>query len=288
MMEREIIVAKEAGFCAGVKRAVQLANDSLEKEPGKALCSLGPLIHNPSVIEALGKKGMSVLSSSLGEEEIATLPKNAKLLVRAHGVPKEQYALLNDHALDILDGTCPHVIAIRRIIERAAEEGEPVVILGDKGHAEVTGLMSFAKEGTVVSSVPEVASLNFTKPFTVVCQSTLDNSTFEAVTKAILEKFPFVKIHNTRCQATEKRQKEALSLCEICDAMVVIGGIGSANSNRLAEICRGSGKATFFVTDPANWEPKELAPFRRIGVTAGASTPQSDIDLILAKLKSLI
>lgn len=287
-MEREIIVAKEAGFCAGVKRAVQLANDTLEKEPNKALCSLGPLIHNPSVIEALAKKGMSVLSSSLDEKTISELPNNAKLLVRAHGVSKEQYELLRDHKLDILDGTCPHVIAIRRIIERAANDSEPVVILGDKGHAEVTGLMSFAKEGTVVSSVEEAASLNFDKPFTVVCQSTLDSSTFEAVVKEIQKNYPSAKIHNTRCQATEKRQKEALSLCDACDAMVVIGGIGSANSNRLAEICKSSGKATFFVTDPANWEPYELKPYRRIGVTAGASTPQSDIDLILGKLKGLI
>jgi len=287
-MEREIIVAKEAGFCAGVKRAVQLANDTLEKEPNKALCSLGPLIHNPSVIEALAKKGMSVLSSSLDEKTISELPNNAKLLVRAHGVSKEQYELLRDHKLDILDGTCPHVIAIRRIIERAANDNEPVVILGDKGHAEVTGLMSFAKEGTVVSSVEEAASLNFDKPFTVVCQSTLDSSTFEAVVKEIQKNYPSAKIHNTRCQATENRQKEALSLCDACDAMVVIGGIGSANSNRLAEICKSSGKATFFVTDPANWKPEELKPYRRIGVTAGASTPQSDIDLILGKLKGLI
>lgn len=287
-MEREIIVAKEAGFCAGVRRAVQLASDCLGNEPCKALCSLGPLIHNPSVIEELGRKGMRVLDPSLDEEAISKLPNNAKLLIRAHGVKKEQYDVLKKHALDILDGTCPHVIAIRKIIERAAKEGEPVVILGDKGHAEVTGLMSFAKEGIVVSSVTEVASLNLTKPFTVVCQSTLDSSTFESVTKEILRKYPFAKIFNTRCQATEKRQKEALSLCENCDAMVVIGGIGSANSNRLAEICRGSGKATFFVTDPPNWEPKELGPYRRIGVTAGASTPQSDIDLILSKLKSLI
>ena len=287
-MEREIIVAREAGFCAGVKRAVQLANDTLEKEPNKALCSLGPLIHNPSVIEALAKKGMSVLSSSLDEKAISELPNNAKLLVRAHGVSKEQYELLRDHKLDILDGTCPHVIAIRRIIERAANDNEPVVILGDKGHAEVTGLMSFAKEGTVVSSVEEAASLNFDKPFTVVCQSTLDSSTFEAVVKEIQKNYPSAKIHNTRCQATEKLQKEALSLCDACDAMVVIGGIGSANSNRLAEICKSSGKATFFVTDPANWEPDELKPYRRIGVTAGASTPQSDIDLIIGKLKDLI
>ncbi|MBR6462011.1 4-hydroxy-3-methylbut-2-enyl diphosphate reductase [bacterium] len=288
MMEREIIVAKEAGFCAGVKRAVQLANDSLEKEPGKKLCSLGPLIHNPSVIDALAKKGMSVLSSSLDENAVKELPENVKLLVRAHGVSKEQYELLRSHDLDILDGTCPHVIAIRRIIERAAKEGEPVVILGDKGHAEVTGLMSFAKEGTVVSNVHEAADLKFDKPFTVVCQSTLDSSTFEAVKSEILKKFPDAKINNTRCLATEKRQKEALLLCSACDAMVVIGGIGSANSNRLAEICKSSGKATFFVTDPANWEPAELKPYRKIGVTAGASTPQSDIDLIISKLKDLI
>ena len=287
-MKREIVVAKEAGFCAGVRRAVQLANDSLEKESAKKLFSLGPLIHNPSVIEELEAKGMSVLSSSLDTEAVKELPKNAKLLVRAHGVSKEQYELLRSHDLDILDGTCPHVIAIRRIIERAAEEGEPVVILGDKGHAEVTGLLSFAKEGTVVSSVEEAADLKFDKPFTVVCQSTLDSSTFEAVKSEILKKYPFAKIRNTRCQATENRQKEALSLCDACDAMVVIGGKGSANSNRLAEICKSSGKATFFVTDPANWEPAELKPYRKIGVTAGASTPQSDIDLILSKLENLI
>lgn len=287
-MKREIIVAREAGFCAGVRRAVQLANDSLEKESAKKLFSLGPLIHNPSVIEELEAKGMSVLSSSLDTKAVKELPGNAKLLVRAHGVSKEQYELLKSNGLDILDGTCPHVIAIRRMIERAAEEGEPVVILGDKGHAEVTGLMSFAKEGTVVSSVEEAADLKFDRPFTVVCQSTLDSSTFEAVKSEILKKYPFAKIRNTRCQATEKRQKEALSLCGVCDAMIVIGGIGSANSNRLAEICKSSGKATFFVTDPANWEPAELKPYRKIGVTAGASTPQSDIDLIIGKLKDLI
>ncbi|MBR5901693.1 4-hydroxy-3-methylbut-2-enyl diphosphate reductase [bacterium] len=287
-MKREIIVAREAGFCAGVRRAVQLANDSLEKESGKKLFSLGPLIHNPSVIEELEAKGMSVLGPAAEEKELSGLPSNARLLIRAHGVTREQYDLLQKNGIDILDGTCPHVIAIRKIIERAASEGEPVVILGDKGHAEVTGLLSFAKDGTVVSSVEEAAALKFEKPFTVVCQSTLDSATFEAVKNEILKRFPFAKIRNTRCQATEKRQTEALALCGVCDAMIVIGGLGSANSNRLAEICKSSGKETFFVTDPKNWEPDDLRPYSKIGVTAGASTPQSDIDLILGKLRALV
>jgi 4-hydroxy-3-methylbut-2-enyl diphosphate reductase len=285
-MERKVIVAREAGFCRGVRRAVTLSEETLEKEKGRLLYSLGPLIHNPSVIGKLSDKGMRLLDSEFTDGELQALPKDSIILIRAHGIGKERRAALNACGREILDGTCPHVIAIQRIIEKAAADGDAVVILGDKGHAEVTGLLSYAKEGVVISSKEEVKELAPKGKLTVVSQSTLDSSTFEEVKAEILKRFPEAKIHNTRCDATEKRQREALELCSECEAMVVIGGKNSANSNRLAKIC-AEARPTFFVTDPENWDASELSNYQSIGVTAGASTPQSDIDLIVEKLRKL-
>lgn len=286
MSERQIVVAAQAGFCRGVKRAVGMALEAL-RNPGCALCSLGPLIHNPSVIADLEGRGLKVLPAVPSPEELAALAPDTALLIRAHGITARQRRELEAGGHPLLDGTCPHVIAIQRIVERAAAQGRQVLILGDRGHAEVMGLLSFAPEGEIISTPEEAEAFASDRPLSVVCQSTLDSAAFKAISGIILRKHPAAEIHNTRCDATEKRQDEAQALCGSCDAMVVIGGQNSANSNRLAEICRRSGRPTFFVTEPASFDPAPLGAFLRIGVTAGASTPQSDIDLVVARLESL-
>lgn len=284
-MKREIKLAKEAGFCRGVRRAVDLAEVALkEKTP---IYSLGPLIHNPSVISDLQKKGMKVLAPAPSIKDLEELPKASRLLIRAHGVSKELRERLEKSSLNLIDGTCPHVIGIQRKVAKAAAEGRQVIILGDKGHAEVLGLLGFTKEGVALSTVEEAQNFISARPLTVVSQSTLDKETFESVTKILRQRFPEAEIYDTRCDATEKRQSEAITLCAECEAMVVIGGLNSANSNRLAKLCFQSGKPTFFVTDLENFDPAPLSKFSKIGLTAGASTPQSDIERVLHALQTL-
>jgi (E)-4-hydroxy-3-methyl-but-2-enyl pyrophosphate reductase len=281
----KILLAEHAGFCWGVKRVVNLSWDLTAKE-SRPIFSYGPLIHNNAVIEKLVEKGITVMPTDDLGARLDALPDAAIVIIRAHGVPPNELNRFAERDIETVDGTCPHVIQIQKKVDQAFKAGRFVIIIGDKGHAEVTGLLGYCPErGCVVSSVADLDSCTDDMPITVVCQSTLDEETFAAVTAEITKRFSAVEIEDTRCNATTQRQNETISLCTKADVMVVIGGRNSANTNRLAQICRNQGKKTIHVETAEELDPSEFKHISSVGVTAGASTPDWIINQIVETLK---
>jgi 4-hydroxy-3-methylbut-2-enyl diphosphate reductase len=282
-----VLLAEHAGFCWGVKRVVNLCWDLVEKET-RPIYSHGPLIHNNAVIEKLKEKGIQVLQTEDLDRELESLPGNALVIIRAHGVPPEELQRFTAAGIETVDGTCPHVIQIQKKVADTFEQGRYILIIGDKGHAEVSGLLGYCPgRGAVISSVTDLDSCRADRPVTVICQSTLDEETFNEVTAAIKKLYTDVEIADTRCNATAQRQNETISMCEQADVMVVIGGRNSANTNRLAQICRGQGKRTIHVETACELDQDDFIQAETVGVTAGASTPDWIIEQVVEALRAL-
>jgi 4-hydroxy-3-methylbut-2-enyl diphosphate reductase len=268
-----VLLAETAGFCWGVKRVVSRALEEAERG-GRRIYTYGPLIHNSDMIARLEQAGVHMLSPDTTESGLAALPQNAAVVVRAHGIPPAESDRLCACGLEVIDGTCPHVVQIQRTVAQASRDGRTVVILGDKGHAEVIGLLGFCRgHGYVISDVGEVGALDIDGPLTVVAQSTLDEQHFVDLVRALSECFDDVDVRDTRCDATARTQAEALTLCSEADVMVVIGGLQSANTRRLAEICRAQGVTTHHIERAADLARIDFTDVATVGVTAGSSTP---------------
>lgn len=258
-------LARTAGFCMGVKLAIEKTLASVEQ--GQPVYTHGPLIHNRQAIELLEAKGV------LDIEQCPNAPPGIVLL-RAHGVPPAVEEALRARGQQIVDATCPHVVASQRRIERYAAQGYTIVLAGDKDHAEIAALRSRAgPRCLVISSLDEARALELTAPACLIAQTTFSTALYADIAAELRRKLPTLEVVNSICRATEERQAEALRLCREVDAMVVVGGRHSANSCRLAELCRQSGKPTFHVETAAELDPQALAAFRVVGLTAGASTP---------------
>ncbi len=273
----KILLADNAGFCWGVKRVVKLTDELIEKGE-KPIFTHGPLIHNRSVIKRLTKKGVRVLPENFE----GTIKKGNSIIIRAHGIPPEEKDRLERTGGKIVDGTCPHVVKIQKEVQKAYNSGSAVIILGDKGHAEVVGLMGFCPENCfIASSEKDVEKISTDLPVTVVVQSTLDEETFNILSGLIKKKFSDVKIINTRCDATTRRQNEAINLCKEVDLMIVIGGKDSANTNRLAKICADENVKTLHIETAAELETVDFKRVEAVGITAGASTPDWIIEEVV-------
>lgn len=274
-----IYLAETAGFCMGVKRAVNIALETA-KEKGKDIYTLGPLIHSPQTVERLQEKNIRVV------EDIAGLTSGT-IIIRAHGVGPEVREAIERSPLECRDATCPLVLRIRNIIEKYAKQGYTIVIVGDKGHAEVSALLGYAEgRGTVVEHVEDVKSVPKGK-VCVVAQSTQERQLFKKVVTKLKERGGEVKVHDTICDATTWRQEEVRALAARVDAMVVVGGKNSANTRRLAEISRGMGVKTFHIEEPGELTAEDLAGSEEVGVTAGASTPNWLIEKVIDRLEHL-
>ncbi len=275
----KVILAEKAGFCMGVRRAVDTCLTLAEKE--KDISTFGPLIHNPQVLEHLRQKGVRILEQI--PESI-----NGKVVIRAHGVPPQQKERLAGAGADVRDATCPRVQKVQAVIRKYAGQGYDTVIIGDKNHAEVVGLMGFAGSGVfVVSASDDLEGIAPSSPFIVVSQTTQDEETFLKLSGLIKECYPDCLIFNTICDSTHKRQDEVLSLGGKVDAIVVVGGRGSANTRRLGELARGMGKPVFLVESEHELDPAALAGFASVGVTAGASTPSWVIEKVVKALEEV-
>jgi len=274
-----IYLAETAGFCMGVKRAVNIALETA-KEKGKEIYTLGPLIHNPQTVEMLERKNVRVVDTIKGL-------KSGTVIVRAHGVGPEEREEIRRSPLECRDATCPLVLRIRNIIEKSANEGYTVVIVGDKGHAEVSALLGYAGgRGMVVEGVDDAADIPAGK-VCVVAQSTQERQLFEKAVKELRKKCEEVKVFDTVCDATTRRQEEVKALAKKVDTMVVVGGKESANTRRLAEISRGMGVRTLLVEEPAELKETDLLESANIGVTAGASTPNWVIEKVIDRIVHL-
>jgi (E)-4-hydroxy-3-methyl-but-2-enyl pyrophosphate reductase len=262
----KLIVARTAGFCMGVRRAVEMTLEAVDTCQ-KPICTFGPLIHNPQVLKLLGQKGIAV---------IETVPPRGcgTVLLRAHGVPPTVKAALETAGFRVVDATCPRVIKVQTIIRGHAAEGYGTIIVGDRNHPEVVGLLGYAGAcGYVVGSLEELADLPRLTRAIIVAQTTQNTLFYQGIKTWVGRHWPHYRVFDTICDSTEKRQTEVQQLAEVADAVVVVGGHNSGNTNRLAEIARQAGKPTQQVETEHELDFGALAGARSIAVSAGASTP---------------
>lgn len=266
----KVKVAKTAGFCMGVRRAMDIVLDAAysEKHKGSTVYTDGPLIHNPQVLDLLQEKGIKTL------KEGAVLDKN-RVVIRAHGITPTRQKEIESMGAKISDATCPHVMRVQNIIKKYSAQGYSTIIIGDDGHAEVVGLLGYANgRGYVVGSMEDIEQLPPMEKACIVAQTTQDKRLFQILTSRLKEKYAECKVFETICGSTHERQNEVINLCRTVDAMIVVGGRGSANTNRLVKICESEGVPTFHIETEAELDLKKLDNFEIVGVTAGASTPQ--------------
>ncbi|HID02028.1 MAG TPA: 4-hydroxy-3-methylbut-2-enyl diphosphate reductase [Desulfobacterales bacterium] len=221
----KVILAKTAGFCMGVRRAVDATMDLVKQGMGE-IHTLGPLIHNPQVLQYLREHGVDILTD-IPEKVSGTI------IIRAHGVPPLQEKKLVESGAMIKNATCPRVIKVQVIIKKYRQQDYFTVIIGDKNHAEVDGLLGHAdSRGIVVSNEEDVAALQISGPYIIVSQTTQDRASFARLSDMILEKFSDGRVFNTICDSTSKRQDEVRKLCGEVEAMIVVGGRSSANTGK--------------------------------------------------------
>jgi (E)-4-hydroxy-3-methyl-but-2-enyl pyrophosphate reductase len=279
----KILIAKTSGFCMGVRRAVEMVLDAPDQYT-KPIFTYGPLIHNPQVLNLLLSKDIKVL------DEIPDRGSGT-VLIRAHGVPPTAKQKLKEAAFNVIDATCPRVIKVQTIIRKHAKNNYAVIIIGDKNHPEVIGLLGYARDnGYVVGSMEELEALRAFDHAIIVSQTTQNARFLKSVINWAAETHPHYKIYNTICDSTERRQAEVQRLAEAVDAVIVVGGHNSGNTRRLAEIARQTGKPTYHIeseSELASMDTSVLASARHIGITAGASTPNWIIKKVYRALETL-
>ena len=274
----EVILAKTAGFCFGVKRAV----DTVYKEAGKKnVYTYGPIIHNSEVVNDLKKKGVEVINS---REELEALEEGT-VIIRSHGVAREIYDLIHEKGLELVDATCPFVRKIHKIVEKAGNDGDQVIIVGSEQHPEVQGIKGWCTgEVHIISDAEQFEGIDLNKPTTLVSQTTFNYKKFQDLVEILNKKGYDIGVCNTICNATEERQLEAKSIAKGVDAMVVIGDKQSSNSQKLYEISKKECENTFFVQTLRDLDLKLFESTGKVGITAGASTPQKIIKEVHASM----
>ncbi|MBI5117131.1 4-hydroxy-3-methylbut-2-enyl diphosphate reductase [Candidatus Poribacteria bacterium] len=279
-MKRAIQVTDQAGYCFGVRRALDMVKDYLS-EKTKKVYSLGPIIHNPEVVEELRKKGLATVNTLDDVEE-------GVVVIRSHGVEKKLLDEIHRKGLEIVDATCPFVRNAQRLAQKLSEDGYQVVIVGEQAHPEVKGIVGYCmKEPIVVSNAEQLKNKEIGPKVGVLAQTTQAQENFAKVVEALLTVAYECRIYNTICKATQSRQTAAVEMANAVDVMFVVGGKNSANTARLAELCRTSGATTYHIESADEIVPEMVRGKERIGITAGASTPRSHVDAVRAALEQL-
>ncbi len=278
-MQVKITLAKTAGFCFGVNRAVNMLYELVEK--GENICTFGPIIHNPQVINDLSEKGVKII------DKIQDVSDDKKVVIRTHGVEKEILKYCDEYSVNYIDATCPFVKKIHRIVEKNSSEVVPVLIAGDKNHPEVIGIKSYCTgECFIFNSVDELEKIlndnifNIEMPFIVVSQTTFSIKEWKKCIKIINLHYTNANIFDTICSATEERQAEALLLSKKNDAMIIIGGRTSSNTAKLKAVCEHN-CPTYLIETAKELLDIAFCDVQSIGVTAGASTPDSIIKEVI-------
>ncbi len=276
----EIRIAKFAGYCYGVKRALKLTKDALKNLP-KPIYTLGPIIHNSRVVEALRKEGIIPVNDL---SEI----KSGTVIIRSHGVEPRAVEEALDRQLDVVDATCPFVKSAQERANQFLNEGYSVVIIGEHDHPEVRGILAYAGgQATVVESVADLKKINFRKNrrVGVVVQTTQSKDLLRKVVSNLVPEVSELKVFNTVCDATAKRQEAAKKLAKEVDVVLVVGGKNSANTTRLAQICAQTNPETYHIEGADEIDLKWFSEKFVVGVTAGASTPDWILNEVVEKLK---
>ncbi len=277
-------MAKTAGFCFGVKRAVEQVYEQIEKAK-EPVYTYGPIIHNQQVVKDLEEKGVCVLNT---EEELLELSRGI-VIIRSHGVGKDVYDILEKRNVTVVDATCPFVKKIHRIVQEQEKKGRRVVIAGNPDHPEVQGICGWAGEGTlVVSEASQVEKLPLLpgESLCFVAQTTFNYNKFQDLVEKFEKKGYDILVLNTICSATQERQVEASRIASEVDVMIVIGDKKSSNSQKLYEICQKKCKNTYFIQTVGDFNPECVNSVRNVGITAGASTPKQIIEEVHANARA--
>ena len=271
---KEVILAKSAGFCFGVKRAV----DTVYEQTGKKnVYTFGPIIHNEEVVKDLEKKGVFVINTM---EELDDITEGT-VIIRSHGVSSAVYEALQKKGVEIVDATCPFVLKIHNIVKQESANGKQIVIIGNEKHPEVEGIMGWSKTQVHVVDTAEKAQnlqLDPQREVCIVSQTTFNYNKFKDLVEIIMKKSYDVSVLNTICNATKERQTEAESIAESVDAMIVIGDKHSSNTQKLVEICRKACDNTYYIQTLDDLDLNQLGSVETVGITAGASTPNNIIE----------
>jgi ribosomal protein S1/(E)-4-hydroxy-3-methyl-but-2-enyl pyrophosphate reductase len=282
----EIIVAKRSGFCSGVAHAVDLALETIEayKNTGKKICTFGDLIHNGEIKKELEEKGIIV------EEDIEKIDGNSIVIVRAHGIPKDTYKLFEEKDITLIDATCRLVSRVQELAEKHHEQGEQIVIVGDKNHPEVIGINGWCdNKALIINSeeeakalIPDLSEAPASEaPLFVVAQTTIKKETWEKVLRVLLSKYNRVEYQNTICNATRIRQEECAELAKQVDAMIIIGSKTSSNSQKLYQIAKNICERTYFIETKDDLGLNDFQKYNKIGLATGASTPERIIKEVI-------
>lgn len=281
---REIKKAKSAGFCFGVEKAVEKVYDEINKN--KKVYTLGPIIHNQEVVKDMNEKGVELIKDV---SELQNLNKDASIIIRSHGVTKEIHNKCLQSGLSLVDATCPYVKKIHRIVEKRANEGDIVIIIGNPKHPEVCGIKGWGNEKTVaIESIEDFINLELKKDenISIVAQTTYNHIKFIKIVEKIKNLGYSINCFNTICNATHERQTEAMTIAKEVDAMIVIGDKSSSNTSKLVEICKKECNNTIFIQTLADLDKKSLENVKSVGITAGASTPKHIIEEVQNNVRS--
>ena len=280
----KVIRARVLGFCMGVRRAVEIALRVSENKGTSQVFTLGPLIHNKSVLQMLEKRGVICLE----EKTLKKAPQGSTVIIRAHGISPLVERSLKEQGLNVLDATCPNVKTSQNKVKAFAEKGYPVFLAGEENHAEIAGLRGYVdgmpyfvvgKPAAAEAAATELYRKEASARTALVGQTTISPEEYKAISQAILKIFPGTEIVNSICYATSERQEAMLELCAQVEALIIAGDRESANTRRLLALALDLGKPAWLVESPADL-PCEIWNYKTVGLSAGASTPDSLIDEI--------
>ena len=282
----ELTIAKSAGFCFGVTRSVNMVYEAIEKE-NVPIYTYGPIIHNDEVVKDMEKNGVTVINDL---DELSSHEKGV-MIIRSHGISKEEYDKIKDCGFEVLNATCPFVSKIHRYVEDYSSKGYDIIIVGSPKHPEVCGIKGWADEKchvTIINS-PEDAekyTKNSTKKLCIVSQTTFNYNKFQDIVEIIEKKGYDITVLNTICNATEVRQTEARKVAQCSDVMIVIGDRHSSNTQKLFEICKNECKNTYYIQTSDEMDYTQIRSNNNVGITAGASTPNNIIEEVSKNVRN--
>lgn len=273
----KIIIAREAGFCFGVKRAAEMTIAAADS--GESVQTFGSLIHNPDYIAHLESKGVTVAKNT--DEIVAD-----NLIIRAHGIPSQTEKKIQAGKTKIIDATCPFVKVVQRRAKEFADMGYKVILLGEETHPEIIGIKSYAPEAIVITKISQLPAYGKGTKIAFLSQTTQSLAKFNEMSEYLKKTYSDVKIVNTICDSTEKKQNEAAKIAKGVDLMLVIGGKDSSNTTRLREVCEAYTN-TKHIENAKEIQPSWLKGVGTVGITAGASTPDYSIEAVIDTLKRI-
>ena len=282
----ELTIAKSAGFCFGVTRAVNMVYEAIEKK-NVPIYTYGPIIHNDEVVKDMEKNGVTVINDL---DELSSHEKGV-MIIRSHGISKAEYDKIKDCGFEVLNATCPFVSKIHRYVEDYSSKGYDIIIVGSPKHPEVCGIKGWADEKchvTIINS-PEDAekyTKNSTKKLCIVSQTTFNYNKFQDIVEIIAKKGYDITVLNTICNATEVRQTEAIKVAQCSDVMIVIGDRHSSNTQKLFEICKNECKNTYYIQTSDEMDYTQIRSNNNVGITAGDSTPNNIIEEVSKNVRN--